>query len=498
VRATLAALISIIPLSLLILAGCASGPAEREDEELVPGWIVSPPEDTSEEIYFVGAGSNSAGDEEAARRSAAEGLVSSVLSFIGVEADEETSEGAREELEAYTTALTNTILGAGEPVLRGFYVQDTYVERRGSLVNVYILGVYEKERLLAQKARLQELLDEQSAAYEGYERRGDELLAAGEPYRAAAAYADAAAAAVREEVGSGETAYRRNLEKAAEALGRVSLERMNNNLVGYVRQSFSTSFRCRVVDEEGGGGLAGVPLIVRYSAEGEDGGRRTVTASVVSNDAGIAEFVRPAPRFVGSDTLTLTLDVSQIVGPLSALEDPPADIASYLQPLESTAAGARVSFSYTITSRAKEIPTAVWVIGFDNGGNVLPQSDIASGILEVLRGEDFEVSSVSLEAAVLERADSEVVSEFSRRRGSQYERLVFGSAFISDFSDEGQRYTVRVSGSVKAADVSTGDILFRSGTVSKSANGQNPQSAISAAFKEFGRHIGQALSTQLP
>jgi hypothetical protein len=137
-------------------------------------------------------------------------------------------------------------------------------------------------------------------------------------------------------------------------------------------------------------------------------------------------------------------------------------------------------------------------MGFDNGGNVLPQSEIATGIIEVLRNENFNVSTVSLNPDLLGGDDAKLMSEFTDEHGNRFERLIFGSAYISDFKDEGARYTVQVTGSVKAADLPSGIILYDSGTVSKSANGQNLQSAISAAFKEIGRHVGKELSSQLP
>ena len=484
---------------LLTLAGCATGPSEVESREEVPDWIVSPPEDTREKVYFVGAGSESGGDEGEAKVKASEALVSSIISFIGIEIESDTPVEAREALNEYRAELTRSIRRDAGVSTPGFTVKDTYIERRGTLVNVYLLGSYEKEELLSQKSRLRRLFNKKLSAVESLERRGDELRSEGQLYRAVARYIEAAASAVHEDIPDAEAAYERNIDSALAAIEAIRLERLNNNLVGYVRQSFSTSFRCKVSSgAEKENGLKEVPLAVRYRVVTGNGEREAEEASVITNDAGIAEFVRPAPRFVGSDTVTFMLDIEEILQPLTSLENLPEGFSRKSEELRAAASRQRLSFSYTVTSRATEIPTAVWVMGFDNGGNPLPQSEITTGIIEVLRNENFNVSTVSLNSELLEGSDAEIMSKFTDERGNRFERLIFGSAYISDFNDEGGRYSVQVSGDVKAADLPSGIILYDSGTVSKSANGQNLQSAISAAFKEFGKHVGKELSRQLP
>ncbi|MFO7850206.1 MAG: hypothetical protein R6V67_09625, partial [Spirochaetia bacterium] len=74
------------------LIGCSSAPrpAEEKSKDEMPSWVSSSPEDTREEVYFVGAGSAAAGDEERARAEASESLVSSVLSYMDVQITSDT------------------------------------------------------------------------------------------------------------------------------------------------------------------------------------------------------------------------------------------------------------------------------------------------------------------------------------------------------------------------------------------------------------------------
>ncbi len=491
-----------LPVFFLALVSCAGGPSSSERDE-VPQWIVSPPEDTSEEVYFVGAGSDSDGSVSRAEEKAIEALASSIVSFIGVEVTQESPPAAVDALNEFTASLKRSARREAGSSMAGFRIEEQYKEERGSLVNVYLLAAFRKEEILEHKSRLRALFSRQDTAVESLEEQGDLFFEDGFLYRSATAYIEAAAAAVGDELPEPVAAYERNIEKAKRAISDIELEALNDDLSGYVRQSFSRGFKARVfADSENrgknAGGLGGVPLEVSYRVAAGNGRKRIERASVVTNDMGIAEYRRPAPRFVGFDTLSLSLDIEDILRPLLSFENMPKELPDRVNELRAQAARKRIVFSYSVSSRAKEIPTAGWVVGFDNGGKAPPPSDVSVGIMEILQGQDFSLRPVSLHPGGLGGATSEVTTEVNESLGESYERLIFGSAFISDFTEENGRYTVKVSGNVRAADLPSGLLLYDSGRVSKSANGQNPQSAISAAFKEFGRHVGKALAEQLP
>lgn len=59
-------------------------------------------------------------------------------------------------------------------------------------------------------------------------------------------------------------------------------------------------------------------------------------------------------------------------------------------------------------------------------------------------------------------------------------------------------FTVKVSGDIRVVELKTGNVLYFSGTRFKTAIGSNASSAMSAAFKQFGKEIGRIMANTLP
>jgi len=215
----------------------------------------------------------------------------------------------------------------------------------------------------------------------------------------------------------------------------------------------------------------------------------------MTNGQGLVEFTRPAPQFVGREQLSMELDFSSN---LETLEDVPDKYYGQLESVEQQIADKQVQFSYTVISQAREVPTALMIADLDNGGTVLDRNETVAGILEVLSDEGFSVGTLPVDIDLLRGPDSQLIQQVRSRYGGRYQRVVYGTVSISDFREDGSRYMVKVSGNIKAADLETGEILYSSGSMFKSALGQNLQSAMSAAFKQFGKMIGESLTASLP
>ena len=138
------------------------------------------------------------------------------------------------------------------------------------------------------------------------------------------------------------------------------------------------------------------------------------------------------------------------------------------------------------------------IIDQDNSGASTGKTETASGILEVLTVEGFSIRSIDVDSDILSLGDESIVEAISKRYGGRFERLVFGTVGISDFQKDGDRFTVKVSGDIKVADLVTGEILYTSGNRFKTAMGSNAASAMSAAFKQFGKVIGESMANNLP
>ena len=99
---------------------------------------------------------------------------------------------------------------------------------------------------------------------------------------------------------------------------------------------------------------------------------------------------------------------------------------------------------------------------------------------------------------MLRSGDAGIIQSISHRYTGQFERLIFGTVSISDFQKDGDRVTVKVSGDIKVVDLASGEIFYTSGNRFKTAMGSNAASAMSAAFKQFGKVIGESMANNLP
>jgi len=448
-------------------------------------------------MYFVGAGSDSNDDAAAARQQAAGDLVSSITRFLGVKVSSSTTVEARDSLNEFTSSLSQTIQEESEARLGDFRVVDSFTERRGNVVNVYLLGEYDKSSLLSEKSRLEALFQERQEAISGPELRGDQLLAERSYYEAAVQYLNAAAAAASGDVDNAKVKYERNMKKAREAIGEIKLSKLNDNLRTNLREDFAEPFRMKIESRSDSLSLAGVPVRAVYkTVRDRDTGRTVVaTASLSSDERGVVEFFRPVPQMVGPETVSMELDLSSALEPL---EDVPNEMYPELEAVEGLVRDKRVQFNYTVVSRAREVPTAVMIADLDNGGTFLNKTETASGLLESLSSHDFSISSIPVDMDLLRGPESELYERIRARYGERYRRLVYGTVAISDFREDASRYMVKVSGDVKVVDLESQEVLYSSGSLFKSALGQNIQSAMSAAFKQFGKTLGDALSRSLP
>ena len=484
--------------AMLLIAGCTTTdsqePERREQRKEVPDWVSAPPESTEDKVFFIGAGSDVEGDRAAARNKAASDLVSSITRYLGVDISASTTVKARDTLESFTSELESTVTEQSEARIKEFRVEDSYVERRGELVNVYLLGSYDREALQEEKQRLQALFQERQEAISGPEGRGDELTGQGLYYQAAVQYLEAAAAAAGSRVDNARIKYERNMNKAKQAISSITLRKVNDGLETYLGESFPEPFRVRVQGTDSGA-LAGVPLKAVYTKMRSNGRKGVASAEVVTGPNGEASFRRPNPEFVGRDQLSMELDLS---GALEPLEDVENALYPQFESLETLVRNKEVSFQYTVGSRASDVPTAVMIADLDRGNTVIERTETLSGVLEALSAQDFDVSALEVDAELVSAGDAKIIRQVRSAHGDRYDRLIFGTARISSFNETGSRYMVKVSGNIKAADLSSGEILYSSGTMFKSAIGRDAESAMSAAFKQFGKTVGNALINQLP
>ena len=119
------------------------------------------------------------------------------------------------------------------------------------------------------------------------------------------------------------------------------------------------------------------------------------------------------------------------------------------------------------------------------------------GLLEKLSQSGFQVTELPVAVSnVAGRPGAEVARFLNNNFGSQVERAIFGTAKISDHSQDKETVIIQVTGTVTVVELSSGKTLL---TVNKSkrAQGTNASAALSAAFKKLGEDIGEAIINQL-
>jgi hypothetical protein len=483
-------------LFLVMFTACASSPGPGNGEQL-PSWVTLPPADTSDTVYFIGAGSNPEGDTAMARTLAGADVVSSITRFLGVKVSSDTTVTAKDTLDKFTSTLDQTIRETSSAQIGDFRIVESFTDKNGATVNVYLLGSYNKKALLEEQARIKAVFAEQKAAISGPEAEGDSLVSASAFLAGAIKYIEAASAASVTDIDNADIKYERNMNKAREAIGNINLYALNDNLNAFIKQTFDESFKMKITGTPGIDGivLTGVPVRITYKVVRANGRKAIRSESVITDQNGMISFFRPPANFVGTERVTMSLDLSASLETLENISD---KLYAQFESLEQMVNSKKIGFTYNIISRAKEIATAVMIIDQDNSGASTGKTETTSGILEVLTSEGFSIRSIDVDSDILNMGDESLINAISKKYTGRFERLVFGTVGISDFQKDGDRFTVKVSGDIKVADLSSGKIIYTSGNRFKSAMGSNAASAMSAAFKQFGKVVGKSIANNLP
>jgi hypothetical protein len=484
---------------LLALSGCSSAPSAgggQAPQEKPPAWVLSPPESDAQYMYFTGSGSSKTGGLAEAEQVARGAVIDEIMRYLGVRVTSQTTATAKASLDDFQADVVQQLTSTSSGRVAGLEIAEKWTQEREGTTTMYLLARYDKNDLSKEKRRLEQVFQEKIEAVSGPEQEGNQLASEGLYYQAALRYIDAAAAAFKSDLENAEIKFERNVNQASDALRKIGLVKLNDNLSTFLGQAFPEPFALKVVSgaTEADPGLAEVPIKIVYK-EMRSGGKTAVRTKVIKSDAnGRVSFEHPIPEFVGKEKVTMSLDLGEA---LEALQDVPDKLYSQVEGLQQLALSRNVSFSFESQSRAKTISTGLVVFDLDASGNPIALTETSAGLLETLNRGGFQV--VVLQAAagnVAGRSDAQVVSFLGRNFQGQVERVVFGTAQISDHSQDGQTVIIQVTGTVKVVELATGKILL---TVNKSkrAQGTNASAALATAFKKLGEDLGTALINQL-
>lgn len=483
-----------------ILAACGSSPpstqpARGAKAETPPDWVLKPPEPDARYMYFTGSGQSKTGGIAEAEEIARGAVLDEITRYLGVRITSETTAVARSSLESYQADLVQTLKAASSARVAGLELAERWVSEREGRVTVYLLARYGQAELTREKKRLEELFRERIEAVSGPEREGKELLAEGRLYQAALKFLEASAAAFKSDLENAEIQFERNLNQAREAVRRIAVIKLNDNLKTYVGQEFSEPFRAAVVAGAGPSDppIAGAAVRVSYK-EARSGGRTTTRTLLLKTDPqGRVSFKPPAPALVGRETLTMSLDLSDA---LEALEAVPNRLYGQVEAFQDLLRTRSVSFAYESLSQAASIATGVAVFDLDATGAPIAMAETAAGLLGELGKAGFKAVSLPVSAGeVAGRQDAQVLAALAGFQG-QVQRVIFGTARIADSEQEGSTIIIQVSGTVKVVELATGKVLLTANR-SKRAQGGNASAALAAAFKMLGEEFGKAIANEL-
>ncbi len=479
----------LLALALFVL-GCASPEAAGRSDG-PPDWVQTPPRGDATNEFFVGVAGDSAGDVAEAETVATAAMIDEIVRYMGVRITTDTTAEARASLDEFESSVVQTVRQTGAARVAGFRVVDRYVERRGEAVTVYLLGAYERASLEAERARLQAVFQERIDAVALPEQRARAFEARGLYYDAVLHYLEAAQAAATSEIDNAEIRFERNVNSARNLVSRIRLDKLNDNLIAMVRESFPENFESVV--QVNGRPVAGAAVRVTYK-EVRGGRSTTRTTTLQSDEQGRVSFEHPLPQVVGSDTVTVGLDLSRYMLPLEELG---REYRSYLDGLSGAVSDTRVVFRYDVRSRAAEVPTGVLLYEADIAGNLIAAATATSSLQQELTAADFRVQNLSaVRSRATGMAREDLLSLIRAEYGGRIERVILGSAQIDEF-DEGDGFIVRVSGSAEAIDLETGEVLYSTSGFQRS-RGASSNAAIQAAFRMLGSSFGQDFTSRLP
>lgn len=484
-----------LPVFFLLLASCASGPPGSRGQR--PDWVLKPPDSNANNVFFVGSGSDETGDIAAAENRAVTSLVSDVTRHIGVKITSETTVEARATLETFEEEVTAVINESSSARLSDFRIVDKYVEQTaaGAAV-IYLLGSYDRQALDQEKERFQKLFAERLAAVSGPEAEGDDKAGNGEFFSAAVSYLEAAAATLDADIDNAEVKFERNITKARESINRINLFPLNDNLTADVGKPFPEQFRLKVVSgtSRNDSGVEGVSVSVSYKELRTGGRLGTKTVNLQSDAEGVVSFTHPVPQFVGDATVIMALDMRAMLDPLSDVDGKAADLRDGLQRALNEK---RVTFKFSVVSAARTIPSLILLFDFDKEGGMRGSANSANGVLEAMSAQGFSVKTVVPDENYIGIDDGKLIALLSESIGNAFQRLIFGEARITAIDESDDVFVVRVEGSIKAADLSSGEIVF---AVNKfmTSRGRSAESATAAAFRELGKSFGEELARGLP
>jgi hypothetical protein len=465
----------------------------RADE--LPDWVKNPPADSEQYVYFSGQGFSASKNISDAEKFAVDDLLSGVMRFVGVRIHSETSTDVVATADSYESELRKQVTQKGSARVTGFQIVDKWIHTLDIGVTVYMLARYDKDELYKEKERMEQLFIETIEAVAIPEREGSEYYRQGRYYEAVIRFLEATLAAAESDLENKNIYVNRNIDDAMQALERINLYKLNDNITAYVGREIDDPFSVKAasgpaVDTRG---VPNVSLEFSYKRL-QNINKKTETSIMKTDKDGISRFSHPVCQFVGRETVTVMLALGSY---LKKLENISPQYQAKVDGLKRLVLSKKVIFDFTVLSQVKDIPSGIIMADLDSNGQLISGSNhTASGILESLTQNGFNIKHLSMSPAlILHKTDSDI-TQLIKKNTTGIERAIFGTAQILDERKDGSKYIVKVTGTVKVVDIKSGKILFEK-TITKSGLGGSLDAAKNSALKTVGKELGKAVARGL-
>lgn len=466
----------------LLLTACATG---SQSDPLAPEWFKALEEQEGENCFLVKIAVSSAGEEETLEKAVDE-LFSRVMELSGL------SElyAAREDQDSLKEQLR--ILIQTEKDMEGIVSlsrQEWVPDEQSS--NYYgAFCIYKTAEVLLSE-QLIETYYSNDETLNAYLAKADEYERTGQYYGAAEELVKAALYALEKSGPMSLEVAQLYIDRAAALLRQIAVTQIQAPQAALVNTMISDPFlfRCSVEEAD----VPGVEFLVRYEGRTRDGSRGQFERRLVSNESGTVEFFHPFIPFAGSAPVAFTPGSREFHSILSSLENRGADVSQLRNWIET----ASLQYSILTDSGSRELPMGVVLLHTDITGTALDNNESSTGLAEALSQNDFSVDVLSLDPGEISRiTEPAFLRDLKAYYGERYVRIIFGTVEIMDFESRGDSYRVKTGGTLKVADVNSGEILLEL-KLDKSVESRNNALAVTASFRELGKAFAQELINTL-
>jgi hypothetical protein len=479
-------------IAIALTASCATAPK-------VPDWVLSIPAADGMNTYFVG--SSSGPDVGTATADATSNMIAGIMQYMGVSVKVSTSATAKASLDAYSADIRQTVETQSTNRLAGFQVKQKFMQtdKATGKITVHILASYATAELNKERARIAALFQEKADAVAKPEADGDNLVSQGRVLDAINRYMEAMVAASGSDIENADIKLERNANKARAQIASLGFStNAGQGFSGILGTVPSLPLEIRLFADNGGvkSSVPGAALNVTYPRKLANGKIGSKSQNLVTDTNGAAKLTLPAPDFVGKGKISVQLDLSSALDLLDKLGSKHDALRSAIED-EITSKTAEIQ--YVVASAARTTPTALFITDLDEKGYFTGLGVAQSGLLESLTKEGFSVLALALDPTLAVSGSGDQILAAARKAAPQtMKRIIYGVCKIESVRKDGALFIVSASGSLKAVDLASGQILYATDKTWQ-AIGSDEAVARRNALRELGSKVfGAEIISSLP